>query len=281
MLRGEEPESCAVEDVARVDEVARVATDRTAQLVAAMRGLDAGTLGGASRLPGWSRLTIVCHLRYGASALMRMTADALVGRETSHYPGGRAAQRQVTLSPAPGEQPQDVLDDWADTAARLDALWGSLDGNQWSVTVTEPADNVDLGPVTLGRLALARLTEVDVHGVDLDIGFPDWSDILVDVALPTRLALLATRRTNHRDFDRSLDGSWLLVAGAFRWVVSVEGDRVTSTPMRGTVNRTRATISGTRRDLLALLLGRERLQPLEITGDTEFGASFERAFPGP
>jgi hypothetical protein len=92
---------------------------------------------------------------------------------------------------------------------------------------------------------------------------------------------LATRRTNHRQVDESVEGSWLLVADGFRWVVSVAGDRVTSTPASRARTRPRATIRGGRRDLLALLLGRERLEPLEISGDVEFGGTFERAFPGP
>lgn len=147
-------------------------------------------------------MTIVCHLRYGTSALLRITEDALAGRETSYYPAGREAERPATLAPAPGEQPHDVLDDWASLAHRLDALWATLEPDAWAVTVTEPTDNADLGPVPLGRLALARLTEIDLHGVDLDVGFPDRSTTLVAVALPTRLAWLATRRTNHREVDR-------------------------------------------------------------------------------
>lgn len=270
-----------MEDVGRGGELAQVAAERTAQLIAAVRGLDDGALTAPSRLPGWSRLTIVCHLRYGASASLRMTEDTLAGRATSYYPGGRAAQRPVTLRPGPGEQPRDVLDDWAEVAARLDRLWGLLDRDDWALTITEPEASTDLGPVPLARLALARLTEVDVHGVDLDIGFPDWSEMLVDVALPTRLAWLTTRRANDRAVDGSVQGSWLLVADGFRWVVSVEGDQVTSAPADRSTGRPRATISGTRRDVLALLLGRRQHTSLEITGDVEFGASFEQAFPGP
>ncbi len=71
------------------------------------------------------------------------------------------------------------------------------------------------------------------------------------------------------------------VGDGFRWIVSVDGDRVRSAPAGPTVARARATISGTRRDLLALLLGRRRRRPLEIHGDLDFGAAFERAFPGP
>jgi hypothetical protein len=210
-----------------------------------------------------------------------MTTDALAGRATSYYPAGRAAQRPQTLRPAQGERPEHVLDDWQVTAAELDDLWSSLVGDDWAITVREPPENPDLGPVPLARLALSRLTEVDVHGVDLDIDVPDWSATLVDVALPARLRWLATRRTNHRAVDRSVQGTWLLVADDFRWAVSVDGDRVDSAPVGDGAVLARATISGTRRDLLALLLGRPALHAMTVDGDLAFAAAFERAFPGP
>lgn len=55
--------------------------------------LDDLALEAPSQLSGWSRLTILCHLRYGTQALRRMTIDALAGRETSYYPLGREHQR--------------------------------------------------------------------------------------------------------------------------------------------------------------------------------------------
>lgn len=100
-------------------------------------------------------------------------------------------------------------------------------------------------------------------------------------ALPTRLAWLSTRRANHREVDRSLQGTWLLVADDVRWTVSVDGDGVHSAPAGPGAVMARAAISGTRRDLLALLLGRPPLHALTIDGDLAFGAAFERAFPGP
>ena len=267
-----------VRDAARI---ARTGAERTAQLLDVLRELDVTELDAPSALPGWSRLTIVCHLRYGAAAFLRMTDDALAGRESSYYPGGRALQRPSTLVPSRGERADDVLADWADAASRLDRRWSSLPDDAWTVTADEPADNPDLGPMSLARMALARLTEIDVHAVDLDVGFPDWSATLVDAALPARLARLATRRTNHREFDQSIQGSWLFVTDDLAWLVAVDGERVTSSPAGDDVVTPRATIAGSRRDLLALLLGRPRQRPLEITGDVAFGEQFERAFPGP
>jgi hypothetical protein len=223
----------------------------------------------------------VCHLRFGTGALLRMTRDTLAGRATSYYPGGRSAQRPQTVRPAPGERPEDVLVDWRARASGLDDLWSTVDGDDWATTVREPVDDPDLGPVPLARLALARLTEVDVHGVDLDIDFADWSPTRVDVALPTRLAWLATRRANDREIDRSVQSTWLLVADDLRWAVSVDGDRVRSAPVGAGPVTARATIAGTRRDLLALPLGRPPVRPVDVDGDLAFAAAFERAFPGP
>jgi hypothetical protein len=160
-------------------------------------------------------------------------------------------------------------------------LWRQLDADDWSRDVTEPIDNPDLGTVPLARLAISRLLEIDVHGTDLGIGFPDWSDTLIDVALPTRLAWLTTRRTNHRPFDRTLCGSWLLAARTgLRWLVAVDGDRVESRKARPE-DRPTAMITADARDLLALLLGRPMRNNVTIDGNLGFAQSFSAAFPGP
>lgn len=270
-----------VENVAIAPELARVGGDRTQRLIATLRTLDRDVLEEPSELPCWSRLTIVCHLRYGTRALARMTRDALAGRETSYYPEGRAEQRPRTLLPSPGEEPTTVLDDWQSAAVALDKEWSAIADEQWSTDVVEPVGNPDLGTLPLARLALARLTEVDVHGTDLGIGTPDWSPTLVAVGLPARLRGLSIRRTNHRAFDGSIRGSWLLEATeGLCWLVAVDGDHVVSRPAIGG-DEASAVIAGSSRDLLALLLGRPRRQQLRFSGDVVFARSFERAFPGP
>jgi uncharacterized protein (TIGR03083 family) len=270
-----------VDDVARGDELARVAASRNARLIAAVRDLDDALLIEPSELANWSRLTVVCHLRYNTRACLRMTRETRAGRETSYYPGGRQRQRPTTLVPAPHEPPRAVLDDWESASVELDEEWGALREHEWAIEVVEPANNPDLGRIPLARLALARLTEVDVHGTDLGIGVADWSRTLVEVGLPTRLHWLAARRTNHRSVDRSIRGSWLLVAtDGPTWLVTVAGDRVDSRPSVPS-DDPRAVIEGSARDLLALLLGRPRRDPLRFSRDMAFARSFERAFPGP
>lgn len=154
----------------------------TADVLAALEGAD---LEAPSLLPGWSRLTIACHLHYGAQALRWMTRDAIVGRPTSYYPDGRATQRPMTLVPRNDESSADVVTSLRQRSAELHDDWRTVD--DWSIRVVEPPDNADLGPVTLSLLASARLTEVEVHGTDLGLGLGPWSEVLVRHVLPMRL----------------------------------------------------------------------------------------------
>jgi hypothetical protein len=144
----------------------------------------------------------------------------------------------------------------------------------------EPEAKLDLGPLPLGRLPLLRLTEVEVHGDDLDAGLDDWSEAFVSAALPFRLQWLNTRRSNHRAVDGAIQGSWLLAAhDGLRWRVTVDGTKVTSMPSSPDEHAD-AMIEGSRRDLLALLLGR-RAPGLRYGGDTELARCFNDPFPGP
>lgn len=255
---------------------------RTDEVVAALRALDDDGLHAPSSLPGWSRLTVVCHLRYGAEAFRRMTDATLEGRPVSYYPGGRDARRPGTLEPAPGEAPADVVASLAAHGDALDRSWTGLAEDQWDRDVVEPEDQPDLGPLPLSRLPLLRLTEVEVHGSDLDLGLDDWSDVFVAVALPFRLDWLNRRRTNHRRVDDRVTGSWLLDApDGPTWLVAVEDGGGVRSQSASPGTPADAVVEAPARDLLALLLGRPLRASPRYGGDTDLGRAFSRAFPGP
>jgi maleylpyruvate isomerase len=254
---------------------------RTVAVVAALERLDEDELRAPSTLPDWSRLTVTCHLRFGAEGFLRLTRSAITGEPAAFYPGGRERQRPSTLQPSPGEGPRDVVRSLAEHSATLHATWQAFDASHWEHIVTEPDDNRNLGRLPVAVVPLLRLTEVEVHASDLDVGLDDWSTTFVSEALPFRLGWLSSRRSNHRVVDETLVGSWLLRArDGPTYLVSVSADGVESHPVERDTPST-AVIDGTSRDLLALLLGRPLRQPLEISGDHEFGASFARALPGP
>lgn len=255
-------------------------TVRSDQIVGALSECSGSDLRSPSLLPGWDRLTIACHLRYGAEALTSMTQATLAGEPASYYPGGRARQRPVTLRPRPGEDPVAVVGSLSQVSDQLAETWRPLAATDWRREVREPDDNRDLGPLELARLPLLRLTEVEVHGTDLDLGLPDWSGVFVRTALAFRVQWLNTRRANHRAFDEDLAGSWVLAAvdGPSHEVI-VDGEAVETQVVDH--DDADAVIRGSSRDLLALLLGRPTLEPLTFEGDPDFAAAFTRAFPGP
>ena len=254
---------------------------RTEELVGALQGLDDDGLRAPSALPGWSRLTIACHLRYGAEAFWRMTAAALEDRPAAFYPGGREAQRPGTLEPSAGEAPGDVVASLAERSAALDQLWTGMAPEAWAGEVREPDGQRDLGPLPLASLPLLRLTEIEVHGSDLDLDLDDWSGVFVGAALPFRLDWLNRRRTNHRRVDDAVTGSWLLTApDGPTWRVAVEDGAVTSQPAAPDTPAD-AVVEAPARDLLALLMGRPFRTEPRYCGDVELGRAFSRAFPGP
>jgi uncharacterized protein (TIGR03083 family) len=254
---------------------------RTRAIVDTLTGLDGAGWFGPSALPGWDRLTVACHLRFGAVACRRLTEAAVGGRPAVYYPEGRERQRPASLRPEPGESAADVVASLTSASELLHETWEGLTVDQWELAVVEPPGQADLGELGMDQLAMLRVTEVEVHGVDLDLGLDDWDPQFVDAALRFRLDRLNARRTNHRPFDAEVCGSWLLRATEGpAHLVAVDGFTVRSRPADADEPAT-AVIEASSRDLLALLLGRPfRLAP-RYGGDPEFARSFTRALPGP
>lgn len=245
----------------------------TRSLVGVLRGATDAVLREDSLLPGWDRLTIVCHLRYGAVALLRMTDDALAGRTTAFYPEGRTAQRPGTLVARPGESSADVVDSLRRQSDALHERWKGLTPSDWGIEIREDADNVDLGDLSMGELAVLRLTEVEVHSTDL--GLPDlgpWSETFVDAALRMRLDWLPRRRRSDRPTP-SGRRSWLLTPTdrGSTVLVTVDDLRITSTPAEPDTPAD-TVIAAPCRELLGMLLGRAA---------PPGSATFRRCVPGP
>lgn len=246
----------------------------TGALLDAVEAASEDALLGPSLLTGWSRLTIVAHLRYVAAASRQMTHDALAGRATAMYPHGRA-RRPATLAPAAGESVADVVASLREESTALHDRWRSLSASDWTMEFHEP----ELGTITPSTLLFMRWTEVELHGVDLDLGLGPWSDAFVAEALPHRVHALPRLRRRD-DADLTINGSWALVDGDDVWHVRVDG-RTTTIERDDARFEADAVIEGDTRTLLALLLGRASTDELELTGDVDLGRALKRAFPGP
>ena len=246
---------------------------RTDELCDRLGALELDDLDGPSLLPDWTRLTIACHLRYGAQALRQITAATLAEVPSSYYPGGRDLQRPFTLSPALGEPRQHVLDSLRHESGELRALWVALEDGDWDrPMIPHPDDDDSLGAMPLRDLALLRLVEVMVHGSDIGLGLAPWPLTFGQWVLPLRIE--RARVVHNAGFDAvvEFDAS---DAGVRR--ATFRNGAVTEAPDAPPELVVRAVAN----DLVALLMGRQPMGPVTMDGDADVMVRFRDGIAGP
>jgi maleylpyruvate isomerase len=140
---------------------ARDATERVSAVVADLTDDDAR---GPSRLPGWSRGHVLTHLARNADGIRNMVEGAAIGERRAMYPGG-SDRRAADIDAGAGRAAAELLEDFAETRAALDAAWDAMPDDAWEV----PGDTIQ-GPVPMRRTNWSRRRELLVHLVDLDLG---------------------------------------------------------------------------------------------------------------
>jgi uncharacterized protein (TIGR03083 family) len=219
----------------------------------------------------WSPRTIAAHLVAGAEASRRITHDALSGDPTSFYPGG-PEERVTSLGLFENSSPAAIVSSLRSSTAGLAADWKRLTPTEWSLPVRE----AHLGSVRLTRFLILRITELEVHRTDLQLGTLDWDERFVAIALPLRIAWLPRHHRTRADADLSIDGTWKLRADERSWVVEASGSDAT---VRVADDPADAVISSTSFGLLSFLLGRGR--DVSFGEDRQLARRFKEAFPGP
>lgn len=229
-----------------------------------------------SKLDGWSRLMVLAHMRYVASAMRRMTEGALVGRSEAMYPGGRATLRPRTIVPSAGETVDALVASLHHETTALDDLWQGLSIDDWQLRIDEP----DHGTIPISQLLVLRLTETEVHGTDLGfVSLDSWDELFVEVVVPLRFAWL-DRSRKRPDADLSVTGSWLFSDSREHWLVLADGIEVGAYHADADT-RAQCRLTASRRDLLAFLLGRPSVGSIARSGDVDLADGFKAAFPGP
>ena len=120
----------------------------------------------ASRLPDWTRGHLATHIARHADAICRLTQWARTGERQDMYssPEHRAAE----IEAGAGRSGLDLQIDLDTSAGRLDSAFDELeDADVWDAVV-EMSRGLQV-PARL--LPLARLLEVVIHHVDLDVGY--------------------------------------------------------------------------------------------------------------
>ncbi|MFH8370798.1 maleylpyruvate isomerase family mycothiol-dependent enzyme [Streptomyces sp. NPDC018031] len=138
------------------------ATDR---LLTAAAGLDDEAAAAPSLLPGWTRGHVLAHLSRNADALTNLLTWARTGEETPMYASEGARDADIQRD---AHRPLAVhLDDLRTSAHRFNAAAAALPRDRWEYQVAMRNGVVERA----ARLTFRRLVEVELHHVDLDLGY--------------------------------------------------------------------------------------------------------------
>ncbi|MFF1511315.1 maleylpyruvate isomerase family mycothiol-dependent enzyme [Streptomyces sp. NPDC058326] len=131
--------------------------EATERLLTSAASLDNAAVAGPSRLPGWTRGHVLAHVARNADALV----NVLRGRPM--YPD--ATTRDLDIERDAGRPPAVHLADLRETADRFRAV--GAEPADWSRRVELRNGVTD----SASRVPFRRWVEVELHHVDLDLGY--------------------------------------------------------------------------------------------------------------
>jgi len=147
------------------------ARDATERLIAHLDAVPPDRLAAPSLLPGWTRTHVVAHLAGNALSHVRMLDGCLAGEVRAQYEDGREA-REAAID-ALAADPAAAVEEHRRACAELDDRWQRMGPEHWQRDVLR----LDRGPEPATGLAWARWREVEMHRVDLELGYEpaDWA----------------------------------------------------------------------------------------------------------
>jgi maleylpyruvate isomerase len=175
-----------------MDELQRV----LAGVVVAHRGLAAHLAGltdervrQPSLLPGWSVGHVLTHIARNADGLRTMLEGAMRGEIVAMYPGG-LEQRTADIETGAARSATELCSDVVGADDRLEAAFAAMDADAWA-----GSGLAAFGPVAMREVPTRRRTEVEVHHIDLGLGYTwrDWPADFVRVEVQ-RLTMLWNSR---------------------------------------------------------------------------------------
>jgi maleylpyruvate isomerase len=161
------------------------------RLLARLRGLDDETARRPSLLPGWSVGHVLTHVARNADSVVRRLAAAVDGELVEQYVGGSEG-RAAAIEEGAGRPAAELVEDVRATCEAVDRLCREVPAEVWDREVL-----VYSGPqrVSTPRLVFTRWREVEIHHVDLGLGYEpeDWPASFVERLLPEVLEGLPER----------------------------------------------------------------------------------------
>ena len=142
----------------------------TRRLLAAVADISDVQAAEGSLLPGWSRAEVLAHLARNADGGIGLARAAARGEVGVQYPGG-AQQRLAGIAAGRDERAAQLLADLRRSCDALMEAWMEVPDDGWD------AIGLSLGgPRTQREWVWSRWREVEVHHVDLGLGYSaaDW-----------------------------------------------------------------------------------------------------------
>jgi len=141
----------------------------TEQLLRTAADLDPATVSAPSLLPGWTVGHVLTHVARNADALTNLLTWARTGVETPAY--ASPAARDAAIEAGAGRPLREQIEDIRAAHERFADAGAAMPAQAW----TFPLDFIGL---PAAGVPWARLREVEVHHVDLGVGYTpaDWSD---------------------------------------------------------------------------------------------------------
>ncbi|MDA8319709.1 MAG: maleylpyruvate isomerase family mycothiol-dependent enzyme [Actinomycetota bacterium] len=147
----------------------------TERLIATASRLTDEQVRAPSPLPGWTRGHVLNHLARNADGLRDLLFGAKTGIALPQYPSQDV--RDAEIEAGATRPASEIATDLANSAAAFAAQAGELDRDAWLAEVRGMRGPAHPAWFTLHR----RLTEVEVHHVDLAAGYTpaDWPEPFV------------------------------------------------------------------------------------------------------
>jgi maleylpyruvate isomerase len=159
-------------------------------LLAALSSLTDAQARQPSLLPGWSVGHLLTHIARNADSLVRRLEGAVRGEVVDQYVGGPAG-REAEIEAGAGRSAAALVEDVRQSSAAADEICARMPADAWS----RPTRSVTGAEFPAARVVFSRWREVEVHHVDLGLGYTpaDWPAELLEACLPDLLAGLPNR----------------------------------------------------------------------------------------
>jgi maleylpyruvate isomerase len=181
-------------DVER-DRLRDLIEDSTLRLLDTARGLSDAAAEDPSLLPGWSRKHVLTHVARGGDALRNLLRSAWTGVTVPPYASPEAREKDIEIGAL--RVIDEIVADVVDSAAKFRAEAGSVPGDAWGREMRV----LDYPPFPATRILIWRWVEIELHHVDLGVGYrtADWPAEFAALELPEPMA---SQRADRRSWEQ-------------------------------------------------------------------------------